>query len=45
MIFGLLGFPKMGVAGAAASHRVTGQIVAAVLGAVINTTKRTTKCS
>ena len=35
MIFGLLGFPKMGVAGAAAAT-VFGQIVAAVLGAVIN---------
>ena len=38
MIFGLLGFPKMGVAGAALAT-VTGQIIALILGFVLNTTR------
>ncbi|MEY8337451.1 MATE family efflux transporter [Lachnospiraceae bacterium 62-35] len=38
MIFGLYGFPKMGVAGAALAT-VTGQIVAALIGAWLNITK------
>ncbi len=38
LIFGLFGFPKMGVAGAAAAT-VFGQIVAFVLGAVLNVKK------
>lgn len=37
-IFGLLGFPKMGVAGAAAAT-VLGQIVAAILGFIFNRTR------
>ncbi|MBE5039413.1 MATE family efflux transporter [Ructibacterium gallinarum] len=37
-IFGLLGFPKMGVAGAAAAT-VLGQIIACILGAILNHTK------
>ena len=35
MIFGLLGFPKMGVAGAAAAT-VLGQIVACILAIILN---------
>ena len=35
MIFGLLGFPKLGVAGAAAAT-VTGQIIAALIGMYLN---------
>lgn len=38
LIFGLLGFPKMGIAGAAAAT-VFGQIVAAALGIIINMKK------
>ena len=38
MIFGLLGFPKMGVAGAALAT-ITGQIIALILGFVLNTTR------
>ena len=38
MIFGLLGFPKMGVAGAALAT-VTGQIIALILGFFLNITK------
>ena len=38
MIFGLFGFPKMGVAGAAAAT-VFGQILAAVLGIFLNKTR------
>ena len=38
MIFGLLGFPKMGVAGAAAAT-VLGQIVACILAIILNQTR------
>ena len=40
MIFGLLGFPKMGIAGAAAAT-VLGQIVAAIMAFIWNKTKNT----
>ena len=40
MIFGLLGFPKMGVAGAALAT-VCGQIVAAAMGLILNIKKNT----
>jgi len=40
MIFGLFGFPKMGVAGAALAT-VLGQMVAAVIGLVLNVKKNT----
>lgn len=38
LIFGLFGFPKMGIAGAAAAT-VAGQIVAAILAVILNNTK------
>ena len=38
LIFGLLGFPKMGVTGAAAATAL-GQIIACILGAILNHTK------
>lgn len=38
LIFGLLGFPKMGIAGAAIAT-VTGQIIGAAMAAVLNLTK------